>query len=344
LKRSHFLAGAGASLSLLWGNPAWATAALDDGPDPDGPDNPNDGPPAVRRAPAAAAAAGLAVRVRVANDDSLRYRGNLSDLGDARVNTLALEEYLLGVIPEEMPSSWPQAALEAQAIVARTYALRKRNAAISKHPYDLVAGTADQMYGGIAAERPAASNAVSSTSGMIVTYDGALADVAYMSCCGGHTEDSQRLWGSNIPYLHGVSDPYCSAAPSSSWNVSVDWNAVSRSLHMDDAPLQSVQLIGNPGSRPTGVRFVAEGGSQEIDIRELQHLIGKRFPSTYLRTVNLQRGGNDETVVLQGSGNGHGVGLCQWGARGMALAGANAAQILAFYFPSTGVGHISSIT
>jgi len=344
MKRSRFIASTTATLSVLWAHPAWATGGLDvdDGPNTDGPpmDGPaSDGPPQSRINPQ-----GVDVRVRVGSDDSARYRGNVADIGDARVNTLSLEEYLLGVVPVEMPSAWPQAALEAQAIVARTYALRKRNPA---KPYDLVAGTADQMYGGISAESPSATTAVTGTSGMIVTYGGVVADVAYMSCCGGHTEDSQRIWGSDIPYLHGVADPYCADAPDSSWTISLDWNSVAHALKFDTdtASLQGVQVIGMPGARPTALRFLADGTSQDVDVLDLRRISAYRMPSTYIRNATLQRSGDDGmTVVITGSGRGHGVGLCQWGARGMAQAGASAAQILAYYFPTTGLGQASSIT
>jgi stage II sporulation protein D len=242
-----------------------------------------------------------------------------------------------------MPNAWPQAALEAQAIVARTYVLRKRNPA---KPYDVVAGTADQMYGGINAEAPSATTAVTATSGLIVTYAGLVADVAYMSCCGGHTEDSQRIWGSDLPYLHGVADPYCAAAPDSSWTIALDWNNVARALKCDnDVAFERVQVIGMPGARPTAIRFIGDGTSQDVDILDLRRISEYRIPSTYIRNVTLQRSDDDAmTVVISGSGRGHGVGLCQWGARGMATAGASAAQILAYYFPTTGLGQASSIT
>ena len=336
MQRSRFIASASAAASLFFARPAWATGGLDvDGPD----DGPRDGPPdAVPQT-----GGNVAVRVRVGSDEAARYRGTLADAGSARINTVEIEEYLLGVVPEEMPSAWPQAALQAQAIVARTYALRKRNPA---KPYDLVAGTADQMYGGINAESPEATNAITVTSGTIVVYNGLIADVAYMSCCGGHTEDSQRIWGSNIPYLHGVADPYCAAAPDSTWTVALEWNAVARSLHLDGgAPLDSVQLIGDPGARPTSLRCISEGTSQDINIFDLRRAYGGDMPSTYIRNATVQRDGDDGAkIVLTGAGRGHGVGLCQWGARGMAAAGATTAQILAYYFPTTGLGKASSIT
>lgn len=331
---------------MLWAQPAFATGGLDLNGDGDDDDGPRDRPrerPASGDGPAQAVVGGLAVRVRIGGAESARYRGTIADIGSTRINTVALEEYLLGVVPEEMPSAWPQAALEAQAIVARTYALRKRNPAKS---YDLVAGTADQMYGGINAESPAATSAITSTNGMIVTYGNATADVAYMACCGGHTADSQLIWGSDIPYLHGVIDPYCAAAPDSTWSVSMDWDAVARSLHLDaNGQLENVQLIGSPGARPTGLRFVADGTSQDVSVFDLRRGYTGSMPSTYIRNVAVQREGDDDAKLLvTGAGRGHGVGFCQWGARGLALAGANAAQIVGFYFPGTGIGQVPSIT
>lgn len=332
MNRTRFLAGASA-LVLLRPSPAWATGGLEDDPDFDAPRTP--------RSEVGRSEPPGAIRVRVPKNGDAGYRGTLTDFGDTRINTLSVEEYLLGVVPLEMPSAWPQAALEAQAVVARTYALRRRN---GSRPYDLVAGTGDQMYGGLSAEKPTGSAAVMATSDTIVTYtppgrsEKSLANVAYMSCCGGHTADSELLWGFDIPYLHGVADPYCAAAPSSSWSIALDWRGLARSLGLGDgATLRSVSLIGSPGARPSALRLVADT-SQDIEIRELRRLARPQLPSAYLRSVDLRGAGEERTLVVNGSGHGHGVGLCQWGARGMALAGATTAQIIAFYFPGTSLG------
>ncbi len=348
--RSRFLAFLVAAAASGWARPALATGGLDldDGPfapatpvpDPYRMPDPEVEPQRVDP--------NVMVRVRVGDDEQTRYRGSLAQSGEARINILPLEDYLLGVLPLEMPSAWPAEALAAQAIVARTYALRKCR---PNKAYDLVAGTADQMYGGLSVEVPVASQAVLGTSGKVITYNGQLADVAYMSCCGGHTEDAQRLWGSSLPYLRGVADPYCAASPQTVWTLELTWETLGRPFHFDtDAPLDRVELLGPPGARPVTLRCVSGGTAQDIDVLALHRAFARQMHSSYLRSAQVENSdeGEDDAgnrkVVLNGAGRGHGVGFCQWGARGMALSGASAAQIVAFYFPGTAVDQRSSIS
>ena len=128
------------------------------------------------------------------------------------VNGLSLDTYLRGVVPSESPSHWPLAALEAQAVAARSYALAEL------HPtswYDLVPTTADQVYGGVRAERPRSDHAVYATLGQVLTWDGQVARTYYSSSSGGRTESVQDAWpgAAPIPYLRSVPDPYDTYSP-----------------------------------------------------------------------------------------------------------------------------------
>jgi stage II sporulation protein D len=249
-------------------------------------------------------------------------------VGDGAIQTLDIETYLRGVVPIEASPSWPAEALAAQAILARTYALAKKTLASG---YDVVATEGDQRYGGAAAERPATTAAVEATRGVTVRYNGGPASVFYSSCCGGHTEDAAEVWGHTaLAYLHGVpDDPYCAA----------DRARAALADRLSGA-LAAVD-VGDPDAsgRPrTAVLHADAGPAVTIPMTELRMRWGTdAVRSTWVRHVSIDTTQAAPFVRIEGSGRGHGVGLCQWGARGMALAGADAATILAHYFPGTTV-------
>ncbi len=147
------------------------------------------------------------------------YRGSLrvSASGSLRVvNILGLEPYLWGVVPSEMPDRWPAEALQAQAVVARTYALRHLH---KGGDFDLFSDTRSQVYGGVAAEAPPASDAVTQTAGEVVLYKGQLADTFFFSSSGGRTANVQDVWpkAEPTPYLVSVPDPYDTLSPYHDW-------------------------------------------------------------------------------------------------------------------------------
>ena len=152
--------------------------------------------------------------------DGRAYHGTLAlhsqGGGVSVVNGLPLDTYLRGVVPSESPSHWPLAALEAQAVAARSYAVAELR---PTSWYDLVPTTADQVYGGVRAERPRSDRAVSATSGQVLTWNGAVARTYYSSSSGGRTEAVQDAWpgAAPIPYLRSVPDPYDSYSPHHNW-------------------------------------------------------------------------------------------------------------------------------
>jgi stage II sporulation protein D len=258
---------------------------------------------------------------------------------DRSILALDVEKYLYGVVPLESPPSWPAAALEAQAIVARTYALQKRTLS---RAYDVLATDADQRYGGPAAERPASSAAVDATRGQTLTYLGGPASVFYSACCGGHSADANEMWGhAGLTYLRGVDDPFCTAAPDYRWQRTMPLDRASAALadRLGGAP-QAMQLDAADGSgRPRSVTFRNDSGlAVSVPVSDLRRRFGAdTVRSLWLRTIGVDRTQAVPLVVIEGSGRGHGVGLCQWGARGMALNGAGASAILVHYFPGTAV-------
>ena len=255
------------------------------------------------------------------------------------VNEVGLEAYLYGVIKAEIDPKWPAEAVKAQAVAARTLAVERLNASRT-HPaaagYDLPATTDAQVYLGVAAEDPAAAAAVDATRGRVVTYRGLPIFAAYHSNSGGHTEDSENVWGTIYPYLRGVPDPYALGAPSAWWSARLPVSEVAARLRrggVEVPPLSGV-LPGRmtPWGRAITVRLLgSDGETREINANRFRLLVGSEVVRSTMFTISRQ----GEDLEVAGRGAGHGVGLDQWGARALALAGFTSDQILKYYY--TGV-------
>jgi stage II sporulation protein D len=270
------------------------------------------------------------------------YRGNAAQLADGSIiNTLSLEEYLYSVVPREMTPSWPAAALAAQAICARTYVLQRSN---PQHAYDVVPSELDQVYEGIENETPAGRAAVDTTSAIVLRYGDGFARVAYSSCCGGHTESSIDAWGgAPIPYLNGVTCTTCTDAPYYRWNRQLDLSGVAQAFAAEVQPVAPLQAVREGIADPSGRarEFVLHGTHGDISIRggTFRLRVGPRALPSLLITKFEPSTEAPERIAIEGGGLGHGVGLCQWGARGRALEGASFSDILRFYFPGTEIEH-----
>jgi stage II sporulation protein D len=266
------------------------------------------------------------------------YRGTFVTAPEGVIATVKLEEYLYSVVPREMPPSWPAQALAAQAIVARTFVLQRSS---PQRAYDLVPTQADQVYTGIDAEHAQTSAAVDATAGQVLRFGNGFAQVMYSSCCGGHTESAADAWGGKpLPYLGGIVCPYCTASPWYRWSRTIPLRAFQTSLaaQLSDAgALQTIALEQPDASgRPQYWTFTGSQNAVAIKASVVRSAIGTRtLPSLLVHRLISQTGG---TATLEGGGLGHGVGLCQWGARGMAAAGADAPAILDFYYPGTAIG------
>jgi stage II sporulation protein D len=276
------------------------------------------------------------------------------------VNRLGLESYLLGVVSAEMGRRSPveQAALRAQAVVSRTYALKNLRRWRTEG-FDLYGTVADQAYGGVAAETAEGRAAVSETRGRVLTYRGALIEAFYFSTCGGRTAEGYEVFRSAVrPYLRSVSDldesgtAYCSISPRYRWREEWNGEALRATLQRHLSPLPSTG--GAPIGTVTDVRItqrsasgrveqlsIALGGSEvRVDghtrIRQVFSTpAGQLLRSTAFTLMATGAGRNVTSLVIDGMGAGHGVGLCQWGAVGRARAGQDYQRILAAYYPGT---------
>jgi stage II sporulation protein D len=264
-----------------------------------------------------------------------RYRGTFAPAADGSiVSTVSLEEYLYSVVPREMSPSWPDAALQAQAICARTYVLQRSN---PHRNYDVVPSELDQVYGGVASESPAGRAAVDATHGQVLRFDDRFAQVMYSSCCGGHTEASSEAWGgAPFPYLQGVPCTYCTASPDYRWRRDLPLANLTETFATELAPfgaLRDVRIGATDSSgRARTIELVAERGSAFVKGSAFRMRVGPRIVRSLLITKL-------DSQSIEGGGLGHGVGLCQWGARGMALDGRTARDILSQYFPGTTIGN-----
>jgi stage II sporulation protein D len=270
-----------------------------------------------------------------------RYRGapaivRLPDGREAVIANLDVDTYLYGVVGLEASPGWPATALEAQSIVARTYALEHRTLS---RPYDVTMTESDQRYGGIPAESPACVAAVDATRAIRLAYAGGPASVFYASCCGGHTEDAADLWGhAELPYVRGVVCRTCTASPDFRWERAIPLARISALL----GPRLGGAITGfalgpaDRSGRPRSIDVLAGGTTLTLATAAFRALLGADvIRSTWIRRIEIDSTQAVAQAVIEGSGRGHGVGLCQWGARGMSVAGASVAQILAYYFPGT---------
>jgi stage II sporulation protein D len=208
------------------------------------------------------------------------YRGSAQLVRAGRkvlvVNRVAVERYLRGVVPAEMPASWPAEALEAQADVARSYALRSLRPG---EPFDVYPDTRSQMYVGVAGEAPAATAAVNATRGEVVTYAGQVAQTFFFSTSGGTTAANEEVWGgAPVPYLRSVDDPHDDLSPYHSWTVTfTDKQLRSRLADVTPGRFESIQVASrSPSGRAVTVTVTGRGGAATVSASQIEALLGLR--------------------------------------------------------------------
>jgi stage II sporulation protein D len=196
--------------------------------------------------------------------DGREYHGTLSlrssGGGVSVINGVSLDTYLRGVVPAESPSHWPIAALEAQAVAARSYAVYELR---PNSWYDLLPTTADQVYSGIRAETPRSDHAVYATLGQVLTWNGHVARTYYSSSSGGRTEAVQDAWPGSapIPYLRSVPDPYDTYSPHHDWGpFAFSGPRLAASLGLDSA-VESAQVQRNESLRAESATFRLASGA-----------------------------------------------------------------------------------
>ena len=254
------------------------------------------------------------------------------------INALDLEEYVAAVVASEMPSSWPAAALEAQAVAARTYAVAQKIAQGPGARAHLGASVLDQVYAGAAHPAGSARKAAKATAGEVLTFDAVPIEAWFSASCGGRGESGEaafNLPAGSAPTAPGGDDgTFDSGAPRLSWTVREPLEQLSATLRRAgrlNATVTSLAVAKVTASgRVSRVRLTtARGGTAGMSGAEFRQLLGYSALPSLLFTIEMDGG----TAVFRGRGSGHGVGLCQWGARGRAIRGQTASEILAHYYP-----------
>ena len=294
-------------------------------------------PPAVDRSPIDSPAGPITLRV--------------FNHTTGQVREVELEEYLVGVVAAEMPASFDLEALKAQAVVARTYTVNQMRAydgkGCDKHPdpADICtdhthcqAWESEEASLGKWAAADAAEylnkirTAVRETAGLVVTNDGQTIDAVFHAHCGGHTENSEDVWSSALPYLRAVHCPWCAGTRWSKTEHTFTGAQFAQKVlpHVSAVPVSTAgrPLLASPALSTGGRIKTLTVAGESVSGRVMRSALG--LPSTNF-TWRIE----GDTVIFTNQGYGHGVGLCQYGADGMAKAGKTYTEIIQHYY--TGV-------
>jgi len=293
------------------------------------------------------------------------YRGKLrliinpDDHSFDAINHIPPESYLAGVVGAEMPGYWEPEALKAQAITARTYCFYiKKRFGTNRH-WDMKQTAAHQVYRGMAAESAQIWYAVNETKGQVVTckQSGDLEDIFptyYSSTCGGHTENSKNVFGDSYEPLTGVPCPYCQdvAKPKFFFWPMIQFDEADITAKLLDRYSQlkhlgeiiNITVVAQTDygefTRLTKIKLHGSTGKSDFlraeDFRLAIDPTGRKLRSTICQIIKL----SDKWAFLSGRGYGHGVGMCQCGAQGMAREGNNTKQILSYYYPGSKIKSI----
>jgi peptidoglycan hydrolase-like amidase len=294
------------------------------------------------------------------------------------INEISLEEYLAGVLPNEMLYTFPEESLKAMAMISRTFALSHRNRHL-KENYNLCSSVHCQVYGGVLSEEMSTSRAVMATRGRRVMYHNRLAEVTFHSCCGGAGEAVRNVWGGDyLSYLGGYSDEeesggvrlklsresdlrefirnpppcFCDSSGRFRWREEYTAGELEGLLRgslpvllgkpaLNPGRLLAIRILERfPSGRVKTLLIECSGGAFRIYSDSIRWLfsggkLGLGGLQSTLFYIDRSGGDGETRYVFHGGGWGHGAGLCQEGAAGMARKGFNAVQIIRHYFPGT---------
>lgn len=250
------------------------------------------------------------------------------------IREIQLERYLAGVLVKEIGDHWPLEALKAQAVASRTYALYRK-----EHPrderFDLTDDVLDQVFEETSHPSQPIVRAVRETTGEVLKFEGQILSAFFHSCCGGISERGNLVWKdiNASPLLQIRGDPFCAACPRNRWDFEISREEFESTLESNGFSL------GRNGTVEVQARDES-GRVLEIALpsgRKRQSLTGKRLREILgydkIRSTLFEITDEEDRILFSGRGSGHGVGLCQWGAKGMADEGKTYREILEFYYP-----------
>ena len=253
------------------------------------------------------------------------------------VMSIGMEDYVRGVLPGEMPSNWPIEALKAQAILARTYG--HYHLLHHKKYYDLGSNINFQIFSGNVGIDQEVIKAVKATRHLVLTYSNYPIVVFYHSTCGGMTESAENVWGKGYPYLVSKKCDYCKSSPYYTWSYTFTMeefvNILNKKKGSNFSYITDIQSEGKTSShRVKNFLFINNDTGEKLEIggNDFRMIMGPNKIKSLLVTGISIDGFN---ITFNGKGFGHGVGMCQYGAKTLAKNGKNYIDILNFYFPGT---------
>jgi stage II sporulation protein D len=270
------------------------------------------------------------------------------------INSIALETYLLGVVPHEIGArpAGEIEAVKAQAIAARTYAVAHRGRRRSLG-FDYWGDTNDQVYRGLQGQDSVSARAIRETSGQVLTYDGRPIEAYYHSTCGGRTAAIDEVWRRGpVPYLRSISDlrddggAWCESSSRYRWNERWDWNELGAILERTVGLAGGDALRGlrvrsrTPSGRVAELEIQAEGGDRVVFGDSVRWAL-RRGNGAILNSARIDEiregvdAGGRRWMEVSGGGWGHGIGMCQVGAMARARFGQDYRRILGAYYPGT---------
>ncbi|MBI3314638.1 MAG: SpoIID/LytB domain-containing protein [Candidatus Omnitrophica bacterium] len=267
-----------------------------------------------------------------------RFRGHVTVIRTAdnrltAVNSINIEDYIRGVLYHEVSHHWPMEAIKAQAVATRTYVLYAMAGSTNKD-YDVTNDIYSQVYGGKDSERYRTGLAVTHTVGEVLAFKGKILPAYFHATCGGMTEDAKNLWGIDLAPLGGVVCNFCQGSPHMKWKKNFRLKDIRDALDRHGYAVGAIRDLNivdrNRSERINNIKITSRDGKNlTISGKDFREAVGPNVLKSNDYEISMQ----GYYVDLTGKGWGHGVGLCQWGARGMALQQFTYQQILSYYYP-----------
>jgi stage II sporulation protein D len=287
------------------------------------------------------------------------YRGRMrlfrrTDGKVSAVNVLPIEEYLASVVDSEMPTKFPEAARQAQSIVARTYALYQAERAEPTAVYDLLASQRSQKYLGVeyldrngrrlAGESDSSRRAVAATRGIVCQRNDKLFCTYYSAVCGGQTTHGPSIFKDAVDVVRSVPCEWCRESPHYRWTTEVtheDFQKRILNRGNDELQNNSIRAIHQEVAPGVGLvsQFKIDDGQKSHSVNGVE--LRERLPPGKLSSPHFFMKLEKDRVVFEGRGHGHGVGFCQWGAKGQAEAGRDCLEIVRHYYPGVEISELN---
>ncbi len=287
---------------------------------------------------------GSTLEIKLGGDLQRKFKGKVqirSSYGSLIfTEELELDDYVRGVLEAELPPGFPDEAQKAQAIAIRSYALANADRHL-REGYNFCDLTHCQVYGGKNLPYRSMDDAVRATQRLIMRYEGKPIQALFHSTCGGHTSANQKVFGGKpLPYLQGVDDEkFCERSPHYRWDSSVSLKILEEVLKKEKEtnPRGEIRNIRIAEQEPDLGRVfkIALEGKRNFTLPTVDFIsvVGRYLGWSKLKSNWFAVEVNEGEASFKGRGLGHGVGLCQWGARGMAEAGKKFPEILKHYYP-----------